>query len=199
MSINCHPATAFDFFSAMYFFIARRLFFLLRLYEFFRASCFMLILLVRRDKPAGCLRMGVPYGEGLAATPDWSHAWLSGDDLGPGGLIFRIVTFSLPVCSRERVQITQRVSDIYSLPTLDSVIRGGDFRTRKNRLLPRMRFGQERFSKRSGQGEERIPRNQLAVFRLWLRRVPERLYGGRDERRETTRKSSDFYVWPLSG
>ncbi len=52
-----HATTAFDFFSAMYFFIARRLFCLLRLYEFFRASCFMLIPLVRRDKPAGCLRM----------------------------------------------------------------------------------------------------------------------------------------------
>ncbi len=26
----------------------------------------MLILLVRRDKPAGCLRMGVPHGEELA-------------------------------------------------------------------------------------------------------------------------------------
>ncbi len=56
----------FDFFSAMYFLIARRLFCLLRLYEFFRASCFMLILLVRRDKPAGCLRMRVPHGERLA-------------------------------------------------------------------------------------------------------------------------------------
>jgi hypothetical protein len=44
-----HPATAFDFFSALYFFKARRLFCLLRLCEFFRASCFMLILLVCRD------------------------------------------------------------------------------------------------------------------------------------------------------
>ena len=26
----------------------------------------MLILLVRRDEPAGCLRMGVPHGQGLA-------------------------------------------------------------------------------------------------------------------------------------
>jgi len=50
----------------MYFFIARRLLFLLRFCQFFRASCFMLILLERRDKPAGCLRMGVPHGEELA-------------------------------------------------------------------------------------------------------------------------------------
>jgi hypothetical protein len=41
-----HPATPFDFFSALYFFKARRRFCLLRLCEFFRASCFMLILLV---------------------------------------------------------------------------------------------------------------------------------------------------------
>jgi hypothetical protein len=32
------------------------------------ASCFMLILLARRDKPAGCLRMRVPYGDGLKLT-----------------------------------------------------------------------------------------------------------------------------------
>jgi hypothetical protein len=58
-----HATTRFDFFSAMYFLIARRFFCLLRLCLFFRASCFfMLILLVRRDKPAGCLRMGVPHG-----------------------------------------------------------------------------------------------------------------------------------------
>ena len=61
-----YATTPFDFFSALYFFKARRLFCLLRLCEFFRASCFMLILLVRRDKPAGCLRMEVPHGEGLA-------------------------------------------------------------------------------------------------------------------------------------
>jgi hypothetical protein len=52
----------------MYFLIARRFFCLLRLCEFFRASCFMLILLVRRDKPAGCVRMNVPDGEGLATS-----------------------------------------------------------------------------------------------------------------------------------
>jgi hypothetical protein len=40
-----HAAAVFDFFSALYFFKARRLFCLLRLCEFFRASCFMLILL----------------------------------------------------------------------------------------------------------------------------------------------------------
>ena len=61
-----HATTPFDFFSATYFFIARRFFCLLRLCEFFRASCFMLILLVRQDKPAGCLRMGVPHGQRLA-------------------------------------------------------------------------------------------------------------------------------------
>jgi hypothetical protein len=48
-----HATTPFDFFSAMYFLMARRLFCLLRLCEFFRASCFMLILLVRRYKPVG--------------------------------------------------------------------------------------------------------------------------------------------------
>jgi hypothetical protein len=52
-----HATTPFDFLSAMYFLKARRLFCRLRLCEFFRASCFMLILLVRRDKPAGCLPM----------------------------------------------------------------------------------------------------------------------------------------------
>jgi hypothetical protein len=61
-----YATTPFDFFSATYFLIARRLFCLLRLCEFFRASCFMIILLVRGNKPAGCLRMGVPHGEGLA-------------------------------------------------------------------------------------------------------------------------------------
>ena len=45
LSINYHPAASFDFFSALYFFIARRFFCLLRLCEFFRASCFMRILL----------------------------------------------------------------------------------------------------------------------------------------------------------
>jgi hypothetical protein len=54
-----HATTAFDVFSATYFFMARRAFCLLRRRKFFRASCFMLILLVRRAKPAGCLRMGV--------------------------------------------------------------------------------------------------------------------------------------------
>ena len=47
-----YAATSFDFFFAVYFFMARRFFCLLRLCKFFRASCFMLILLVRRDKPA---------------------------------------------------------------------------------------------------------------------------------------------------
>src|SRR2546428_8626865 len=56
--VDFHATAAFDFFSAMYFFIARRLFCLLRLCRFFRASSFMLILLVRRDKPASCLRDG---------------------------------------------------------------------------------------------------------------------------------------------
>jgi hypothetical protein len=47
-----HATIPFDFFSAMYFLMARRLFCLLRLRQFFRASCFMLILLARRYKPA---------------------------------------------------------------------------------------------------------------------------------------------------
>ena len=66
LAFDFHATALFDFFSATYFFIARRLFCLLRLCEFFRASCFMLILLVRRGKPAGCLRMGVPHGQRLA-------------------------------------------------------------------------------------------------------------------------------------
>ena len=61
--LRFHATTAFDFFSAMYFFKARRFFCLLRLYEFFRASCFMLILLVRRDNPAGCV--GWEFRDGL--------------------------------------------------------------------------------------------------------------------------------------
>jgi len=59
LGFDFHATNPFDFFSARYFFITRRFFCLLRLYEFFRASCFMLLLLVRRDRPAGCLRMGV--------------------------------------------------------------------------------------------------------------------------------------------
>jgi hypothetical protein len=47
LAFDFHATTPFDFFSAMYFFKARRLFCLLRLCEFFRASCFMVILLVR--------------------------------------------------------------------------------------------------------------------------------------------------------
>jgi len=53
-----YATTPFAFFSAMYFFIARRLFCFSRLCKFLRASCFMLILLVHRDKPAGYLRRG---------------------------------------------------------------------------------------------------------------------------------------------
>src|SRR5437773_10919038 len=56
--VDFHATSSFDFFSAIYFLIARRLFCLLRLCRFFRASSFMLILLVRGDKPAGCLRDG---------------------------------------------------------------------------------------------------------------------------------------------
>jgi len=66
LAVDFHATAAFDFFSAMYFFIARRLFCLLRLCRFFRASSFMLILLVRGDKPAVVCGMGVPHGEGLA-------------------------------------------------------------------------------------------------------------------------------------
>jgi hypothetical protein len=63
---DCYAPNPFDFFSATYFFKARRLFCRLRLCEFFRASCFMLILLVRRDKPAGVCGSEFRYGEGLA-------------------------------------------------------------------------------------------------------------------------------------
>jgi len=52
-----------------------------------------------------------------------------------------------------------------------------------------MRFGEDSFSQKPGeQEEERIRWNQVALLGLWLRRVPERLHGGRDERREATRK-----------
>ena len=61
----------------MYFFIARRLFCLLRLCEFFRASCFMLVLLVPRDIPAGCLRMRVLHGEGFFVDPQGDSVTLS--------------------------------------------------------------------------------------------------------------------------
>ena len=53
LAVDFHATAAFDFFSAMYFLIARRLFCLLRLCRFFRASSFMLILLVRGDKRSG--------------------------------------------------------------------------------------------------------------------------------------------------
>jgi hypothetical protein len=42
-----HVTATVNFFAAMYFLIARRLFCLLRLCQFFRASCFTLVLLVR--------------------------------------------------------------------------------------------------------------------------------------------------------
>jgi hypothetical protein len=87
-----HATTAFDFFSAMYFFKARRLFCLLRLCEFFRASCFMLILLVRRDKPAGC------FADESSARRRVSHRVMRGcpgHDLGRRFLILRILTLSL--------------------------------------------------------------------------------------------------------
>jgi hypothetical protein len=65
LGFDFYAAASFDFFSAMYFFMARRFFCLLRLCKFLRASCFILFLLVRRDKPAGCLRMGMPLRDGL--------------------------------------------------------------------------------------------------------------------------------------
>jgi len=69
-----HP---FDFFLAMYFLIARRLFCLLRRCQFFRASCFMLILLVRRDKPGGLFADGSSARLRVSHPPDLSHAWFS--------------------------------------------------------------------------------------------------------------------------
>jgi hypothetical protein len=52
-----------------------------------------------------------------------------------------------------------------------------------------MRFREDSFSKEPEQEEEeRMPRNQVALFGLRLRRIPERLHAGRDERREATRK-----------
>ena len=100
LAFDFHATALFDFFSATYFFIARRLFCLLRLCEFFRASCFMLILLVRRGKPAGCLRMGVPHGQRLPAS-DLSHGWLSGPLLGARlADLSNIDTFSTPLLAR---------------------------------------------------------------------------------------------------
>src|SRR5262245_56563264 len=46
-NLRFHVTATVDFFAAMYFLIARRLFCLLRLCQFFRASCFTLVLLVR--------------------------------------------------------------------------------------------------------------------------------------------------------
>jgi hypothetical protein len=80
----------FDFFSAMYFLIARRLFCLLRLCEFLRASCFMLILLVRRGNPAGCLRMRIPHGERLGTHGGLKSWWLARPSPGRRFLISRI-------------------------------------------------------------------------------------------------------------
>ncbi len=59
-----HATAAFDFFSTMYFLIARRFFCLWRLCRFFRASCFMLFSLCAGiNRRVGCLRMGVPHRE----------------------------------------------------------------------------------------------------------------------------------------
>jgi hypothetical protein len=71
----------------MYFFKARRRFCLRRLYEFFRASCFMLILLVRRDKPAGYA--GWEFRTANHPGNDWVRRF---PVLRPG---LRIVTLSL--------------------------------------------------------------------------------------------------------
>jgi hypothetical protein len=65
-------------------------------------------------------------------------------------------------------------------------------------------FGEDSFSKKPGQEEEEgMPGNQLALFRLWLRRLPERLPDGGDERREATRKrltcTSGLLLWILVG
>ena len=53
----------------------------------------MFILLVRRDKPAGCLRMEVPQGKGLATTPHLTHAW-GGRVMGQDVYRTNIDTFS---------------------------------------------------------------------------------------------------------
>ena len=61
---------------------------------------------------------------------------------------------------------------------MDSVIRGDNFHTRKNRPLPGIQFRHDSFSKKPRQEEEQIPENQRALFGLWLRRLPERLASG---------------------
>jgi hypothetical protein len=67
-----------------------------------------------------------------------------------------------------RERTCRRQTFNYLIPTMDTVIRGDDFHTRKNRLLSRMRFGQDSFSKKLGQEEERIPRNQRETTRKRL-------------------------------
>ncbi|MCM3901626.1 MAG: hypothetical protein ND866_07955 [Pyrinomonadaceae bacterium] len=53
-----------------------------------------------------------------------------------------------------------------------------------------MRFREDSFSKEPEQEEEeRMPRNQVALFGLRLLRVPDRLRGGRDERRDSIRNA----------
>lgn len=52
-----------------------------------------------------------------------------------------------------------------------------------------MRFGEDSFSRKPGQEqEERIQWNQLALFGLWLRGLPERLHSGRNREREAILK-----------
>ena len=61
--------------------------------------------------------------------------------------------------------------------------REGIFLAAQNRALSGMRFRENSFSRKSDQEEEdEIPRNQLALFGLCLRRVPERLQGDGNER-----------------
>jgi hypothetical protein len=52
-----------------------------------------------------------------------------------------------------------------------------------------MRFGEDSFSRKPGQEAKERPRGyQVALFELWLLRLPERVHCGRDERREAIRK-----------
>jgi hypothetical protein len=66
----------------------------------------MLFLLVRRDKPAGCLRIGVPHGEGLTTN----------------GLLRFLAGWSgmLRVPQHER----KKINDINSFPFVLSAVEG---------------------------------------------------------------------------
>ena len=62
------------------------------------------------------------------------------------------------------------------------------FQSHKPKIRKRLRPWLSSHNRLRDQQQERTRWNQVAVFGLWLSRVLERVHGGRDERRETTRK-----------